>query len=79
EQSQAQAMQEMLKSPDMDDLHFQGADESASGGRVNMKSAESDEAPQRQKMKMVSRPQGGDDGKSMNRAQRRRLERGKRS
>jgi preprotein translocase subunit SecA len=79
---QAEAMQEMLRSPDMDELEFHGADEAATGGAVNMTQQtrpagdqalmeEIPPAPQRQRMRMTAGPPPEGD-RPLNRADRRR-------
>ncbi|MEZ0392253.1 MAG: preprotein translocase subunit SecA [Pseudobdellovibrionaceae bacterium] len=82
----AENMQDMLKGPDLDELEFHGANEADAGGRVNMASASparqqaaDEEAPsQRQRMRMGPGPQQGPPDRPMNRAERRRTEKGKR-
>ena len=87
DQAGAEAMQNMLQSPDMDDLEFHGADEAATGGGVNLppaatarpqqQSPEQDQ-PQRQRMRMTSGPPQGAPDKPLNRADRRKMEKGRR-
>lgn len=91
-QEQAAAMNEMMKSPEMDELEFHGADESSAGGGFqpaqmnspNTPSAHggsSDSeglAPERQRMRMSARPPEANSDRQMNRADRRKMEKGKR-
>lgn len=87
---QAEAMQDMLRAPDMDELEYHGADEAATAGRVSvtpssasaaaeMVAAEESlpEQPQRQRMRMTAGPPSDAD-RPLNRADRRRMEKGKR-
>jgi len=73
---QAQAMENMMKGPDLDDLQFHGADEASAGGAVNMKQEE-EMPPGRQRVRMGP-PQSQQPQRVMNREERRRMERGKR-
>lgn len=77
DQASADAMQDMLQAPDMDELNYQGGDERAAGGAVNLQQGPAQSAePQTQKMRMTPRDNGAD--RPMNRADRRRLDKGKR-
>jgi preprotein translocase subunit SecA len=83
---QAQAMEGMMKSPDLDELQFHGADEASAGGAVNMQrqqtpagreALQEELPPQRQRVRMGP-PQEQQPQRAMNREERRRMERGKR-
>jgi preprotein translocase subunit SecA len=84
DQEQAESMQEMLRAPDMDDLEYHGGDESATGGGVSVpqrpqaQPALVPEAPQKQRMRMTAGPPQGQQEKQMNRAERRKMDKGKR-
>jgi preprotein translocase subunit SecA len=83
DQEQAESMQEMLRAPDMDELQYQGGDESATGGGVNVprpqqQAQATPEAPQKQRMRMTAGPPQGQPERQMNRADRRKMEKGKR-
>jgi preprotein translocase subunit SecA len=71
----AQAMAERMRAPDMDDLNFSGGEESAATGIFSK--AKEPQAPQRMRMS-GSPPPGNDQQKTLNRAERRRQEKGKR-
>jgi preprotein translocase subunit SecA len=71
----AQAMAERMRAPDMDDLNFSGGEESAAAGAFSQ--ARESQAPQRMRMS-GSPPPGNDQQKTLNRAERRRQEKGKR-
>ena len=83
---QAQAMESMMKGPDLDDLQFHGADEASAGGAVNMqrqqtpagKEALQEEMPPGRQRVRMGPPQAQQQQKVMNREERRRMERGKR-
>lgn len=79
---QAQAMEDMLKAPDMDELEFHGANESSAGGGVAappVRSSSSQPPPaQRQRMRMTAGPASAEAQRPMNREDRRRLEKSKR-
>ncbi len=84
-QEQADAMEEMLRAPDMNELEYHGADESAAGGGVNIASqqasaqqqAQQPEESQRQRMRMTAGPPQPND-RPMNRADRRKMEKSRR-
>jgi preprotein translocase subunit SecA len=83
---QAEAMQSMLQSPDMDDLEFHGADESSAGGGVQIPrqaspqadDVASEQVPQRQRMRMTAGPAREMPDRPLNRAERRKMEKSKR-
>jgi preprotein translocase subunit SecA len=82
---QAEAMQEMLRAPDMDELEYHGADESSAGGSVNVAAPQrpapqaepAPQAPQRQRMRMTAGPPPEAE-RPMNRAERRKIDKSKR-
>jgi preprotein translocase subunit SecA len=87
DQAQAEAMENMLRAPDMDELEFHGADESSTGGGVSLPPAQArpqgqaqqaPEEPQRQRMRMTAGPPQGQPDRPMNRADRRKMEKSKR-
>ncbi len=87
DQEQAEAMNDMLKAPDMDELEFHGADESSAGGGFaappqaqQQQRPSTDEAPaqQKQRMRMTAGPADNQAQRPMNREERRRLEKSKR-
>ncbi len=84
----SQQLEEMVQTPDMDELNYSGANESDAGGAVNIGSnttspagaspaANANPENGRQRMKMVAGP-GQGEGRSMNRSERRKMEKGKR-
>jgi len=76
-QEQAEAMNEMLQAPDMSDLNYQGAEQSAKAGfPVSGSAAQAPETSQRQRMRMSAGPPP-DSQKPLNRADRRRMEKGR--
>ncbi|MFN7453710.1 MAG: preprotein translocase subunit SecA [Pseudobdellovibrionaceae bacterium] len=76
-QEQAEAMNDMLQAPDMSDLNYQGAEQSAKAGfPTSAPSSAGSEAPQRQKMRMSAGPPP-DSQKPLNRADRRRMDKGR--
>jgi preprotein translocase subunit SecA len=83
---QAQQMEELMREQqaDLSELNYQGAREEDIGtGLASMNSAAKTAAPaaappQKQKMRMVAGPPAEDEDSKMNRADRRRLEKGKR-
>jgi preprotein translocase subunit SecA len=83
-QEQAESMQDMLRAPDMDDLNYQGAEESLSGGGFSGMPAREPQAPPTQssgpqRMRMTAGPPASrQPDRQMNRADRRRMEKGKR-
>jgi len=84
DQQQADAMKDMLQAPDMDELEFHGADEASAGGGIALPQrpppASNSEPPaQKQKMRMTGGPASDGPQRPMNREERRRLEKGKRS
>ena len=87
DQEQAEAMREMLRAPDMDELNFSGADEAnAGGGFAAVKAAARPAAPAaapegapppgKQRMRMSAAPPPEE--RTLNREQRRKMEKGKR-
>jgi len=82
-QDQAQKMEEMLQTPDLNELNYHGADESAAGGALSLGAG----APEReavsnegasQKMRMRAGPPTQEPGRQLNREDRRRMEKSKR-
>ena len=86
----SQQLEEMVQAPDMDELNYSGANESDAGGAVQMgasSASDSDSSQGRgggnadsgkQRMRMVAGPNQGD-SRAMNRADRRKMEKGKRN
>lgn len=86
----SQQLEEMVQAPDMDELNYSGASESDAGGAVRMgaNSASDSESSHgrgganadsgKQRMRMVAGPNQGD-SRAMNRADRRKMEKGKRN
>ncbi len=81
-QEAADAMKDMLRGPDLEELEFHGADEASTGGAVSVPHQtrpardqalmeEIPPAPQRQKMRMTAGPPQGPD-RQLNRAERRK-------
>jgi preprotein translocase subunit SecA len=74
-QEQAEQMQDMLHKPELDELEFHGADESSSTGGFNSLQASADHPPPATNRVRMGAPPPE---RSMNRAERRRLEKSKR-
>lgn len=76
---QAQEMEEKMREQqqDLSELNYQGAEESSAGGAFAPPSATADNSESRQKMRMTAGPARESDAQKMNRADRRRLEKGK--